>query len=89
VQGKALPLEYRDHPLKGGFKGCRDCNIALDWLLIYRLNDEALYRERTGAHVSSACSAPCRGYRQGAPDCQQQHYNYETQSGGPFKITRR
>ena len=51
VRGEALPLEYRDHPLKGDFKGCRDCHIEPDWLLIYRLNDEALYLERTGTHA--------------------------------------
>ena len=51
VRGETLPLEYRDHPLKGSFKGCRDCHIEPDWLMIYRLNDAALYLERTGTHA--------------------------------------
>ncbi len=51
VHGETLPPEYRDHPLKGNFKGCRDCHIEPDWLLVYRQNDEALYLERTGTHA--------------------------------------
>lgn len=51
VHDETLPSEYQDHPLKGNFKGCRDCHIEPDWLLMYRQHDEALYLERTGTHA--------------------------------------
>lgn len=35
IEGKPLPPEYLDHPLKGGWKGYRDSHIEPDWLLIY------------------------------------------------------
>lgn len=48
------PLEnrYRDHALTGSLKGHRDCHIEPDWLLIYRLNNEAqeIIFTRTGSH---------------------------------------
>ena len=36
-----IPLEekYRDHELKGKYKGFRECHIQPDWLLIYLLVD--------------------------------------------------
>ncbi|MDE7310133.1 MAG: type II toxin-antitoxin system YafQ family toxin [Eubacterium sp.] len=38
---KDLPLQNKDHDLKGNFAGKRECHIAPDWLLIYRIeNDE-------------------------------------------------
>ena len=52
ANGEQLPEKNRDHPLIGNFKGCRECHIAPDWLLIYELyNDELiLYLTRTGTH---------------------------------------
>jgi mRNA interferase YafQ len=50
ANGATLPSEYKDHPLKGNFKGCRDCHVEPDWLLIYRRDTETLYLERTGTH---------------------------------------
>ena len=46
------PLEpkHRDHPLKGNFKGRRDCHIEPDWLLIYKVDVDAIIFERTGTH---------------------------------------
>jgi|TARA_B110000967_G_C18620075_1_gene428386 mRNA interferase YafQ len=46
------PLEgkYRDHSLTGNWADSRDCHIAPDWLLIYRIADSTLYLERTGSH---------------------------------------
>jgi len=32
---KPLPIKYQDHPLKGNFKGYRDCHICPDYVLIY------------------------------------------------------
>lgn len=49
-RGKSLPSKYKDHPLIGNYKGCRECHIEPDWLLIYKLEDSALYLMRTGSH---------------------------------------
>jgi mRNA interferase YafQ len=50
--GEALDASYNDHPLKGQYKGCRECHITPDWLLIYEImNGELiLYLTRTGTH---------------------------------------
>ena len=33
--GKKLPTKYKDHELKGDWKGFRELHISPDWLLIY------------------------------------------------------
>ena len=48
--GKPLPVQYRDHPLKGEFASFRDCHIEPDWLLIYATTKEDLKLVRTGTH---------------------------------------
>jgi len=45
-----LPTELRDHKLIGNFKGRRECHLAGDWLLIYKLETGAVIFERTGSH---------------------------------------
>lgn len=49
-----LPLDekYKDHNLIGNYKGCRECHILPDWLLIYEIADDELilYLTRTGTH---------------------------------------
>lgn len=52
AEGKSLPAEYKDHDLIGDYKGCRECHIAPDWLLVYEIvKDELLlYLTRTGTH---------------------------------------
>lgn len=52
VNGKVLPIKYKDHNLSGNFKGCRECHITSDWLLIYEISDDELilYLTRTGTH---------------------------------------
>lgn len=50
VSGNSPGLEYKDHPLIGGWKGCRDCHIGPDWILIYKLEKNTLILERTGPH---------------------------------------
>jgi mRNA interferase YafQ len=49
---KQLPSKYKDHPLIGNWAGHRDCHILPDWLLIYRIDDDALIliATRTGTH---------------------------------------
>ncbi len=41
-QGKALEERFRDHELKGNFKGFRECHIQPDWLLIYLIENDIL-----------------------------------------------
>ncbi|MBR6373468.1 MAG: type II toxin-antitoxin system YafQ family toxin [Victivallales bacterium] len=52
ADGQNLPEEYNDHQLIGNYKGCRECHIAPDWLLIYKLFENVLVLElsRTGTH---------------------------------------
>lgn len=48
----SLPIDpkYKDHPLKGDYKGFRDIHIQPDWLLIYRIDNDKLLLYRTGSH---------------------------------------
>jgi len=45
-----LEKKYNDHELAGNWKGHRDCHIQPDWILIYRIETDALFLERTGTH---------------------------------------
>ena len=47
-----LLVKNRDHELEGEFAGCRECHIAPDWLLIYKVSGDSLvlYLMRTGTH---------------------------------------
>jgi mRNA interferase YafQ len=49
---RPLAPRHRDHALSGDRRGWRDCHIEPDWLLIYRVDDEAgdLILGRTGTH---------------------------------------
>lgn len=52
MDGQTLPDECHDHALIGDYKGCRECHIQPDWLLIYKLFENVLVLElsRTGTH---------------------------------------
>ena len=52
ADGKSLDEKYQDHSLSGELKGCRECHIQPDWLLIYEYDHENLYLylTRTGSH---------------------------------------
>lgn len=50
VEGKPLSPRHRDHALSGNWRKHRECHIAPDWLLIYRVNADDLILERTGSH---------------------------------------
>lgn len=52
AEGKPLPLEYRDYNLNGDYKGCRECHISPDWLLVYEVMEKELllYLTRLGTH---------------------------------------
>ena len=51
IEGRPLPATYRDHPLKGEWKGFRDLHIEPDWLLLYRVAGDELQLARTGTHA--------------------------------------
>ena len=52
AMGQPLAEKYKDHSLVGNYKGCRECHITPDWLLIYEIseNELILYLTRTGTH---------------------------------------
>lgn len=53
LQGLPLDEKYRDHELKGKYKGFRECHIQPDWLLIYLQENDVLTLTLvdTGTHV--------------------------------------
>lgn len=52
AMGAALDDKYKDHMLIENYKGCRECHITPDWLLIYEISEGnlILYLTRTGTH---------------------------------------
>ncbi len=40
--GKPLDEKFLDHPLQGEYKGCRECHLKPDLLLIYEIHDNIL-----------------------------------------------
>lgn len=49
-KGERLPAKHKDHKLTGFAKEYRECHIAPDWLLIYRIAGDDLILERMGSH---------------------------------------
>ena len=49
--GEQLPRARRDHPLKGEWKGWRECHVQPDWLLVYRATETEVQLGRTGTHA--------------------------------------
>lgn len=45
-----LEAKYSDHLLTGNWRGHRECHLAPDWLLIYRVEGNILKLIRTGSH---------------------------------------
>ncbi len=47
-----LEEKFCDHDLSGNFKGCRECHLEPDWLLIYEICDDVLVLilNRVGSH---------------------------------------
>lgn len=42
ASGEALPAKNRDHALTGNYAHHRECHVAPDWLLVYRVFEEIL-----------------------------------------------
>ena len=52
VEEETLEERYRDHALVGNWKGYRECHIAPDWLLIYKIEHNELLLATTGSHAN-------------------------------------
>jgi mRNA interferase YafQ len=52
IEEQPLEPKYCDHPLKGNWKGFRDCHIENDWVLIYRVDkkEQKILFVRLGTH---------------------------------------
>jgi len=50
VNLEPLEKKYKDHKLRGKFKNRRECHIEPDWLLIYKIEGDTIFFERTGSH---------------------------------------
>ena len=52
ANGEPLDDKYRDHTLTGDYKGCSECHIEPDWLLVYEIFDDmlVLLLNRVGSH---------------------------------------
>ena len=50
LDGKALPLEARDHNLIGDYSGFKEFHIGGDLLVIYCIEDDILRLTRIGIH---------------------------------------
>jgi len=52
ANGELLDAKYRDHDLIGDYRGCRECHIEPDWLLIYEVINDVLVLMlyRVGSH---------------------------------------
>ena len=48
--GERLEMKFHDHKLSGAWRDCRECHIAPDWLLVYRIVDNEIEFLRTGTH---------------------------------------
>jgi mRNA interferase YafQ len=52
LSGEKIPKRFKNHILKGNFKGFYECHITPDWLLIYSKQEtiKLITLIRTGTH---------------------------------------
>lgn len=52
ASGQLLPEKNKDHYLSGNWSNYRECHVAPDWLLIYKIENDILVLTlvRTGTH---------------------------------------
>lgn len=52
ANGQSLPEKNKDHSLSGNWSNYRECHVAPDWLLIYKIENDILVLTlvRTGTH---------------------------------------
>ncbi|EMH19515.1 type II toxin-antitoxin system YafQ family toxin, partial [Helicobacter pylori] len=55
-----IPLDekFKDHALSGTYKGCRECHIKPDVLLVYRVKNNVLTLVRLGSHSELFLNRP-------------------------------
>jgi mRNA interferase YafQ len=51
INRQPLQRKQRDHGLKGEWAGYRECHLADNWLLVYRIEGDNIYFARTGTHT--------------------------------------
>lgn len=49
IRGEKIPSEYYPHPLHGDYKGCMECHVEDDFLLIW-IEDDRIEVVRVGSH---------------------------------------
>lgn len=52
IDGKPLPLKYRNHALQGEWQHVRDCHIEGDWILLYELGTDPDGTETVTFHAT-------------------------------------
>lgn len=50
LNGVKLDEKYKDHPLRGKYKGYRECHVQPGLLLIYKRSKNGLHLHRLGSH---------------------------------------
>ena len=50
LEGKPLPSEALDHPLKGEWSSYREFHVSGDLLVIYKISQDTLFLARIGSH---------------------------------------
>ncbi|MDP8185330.1 type II toxin-antitoxin system YafQ family toxin [Phocoenobacter skyensis] len=50
INGKKLPVKYRDHALKGNYAIFRECHVKPDLLLVYYIENNVLKLVRLASH---------------------------------------
>ena len=50
IEGEPVPEKYQDHQLIAEYNGYRELHIKPDWLLVYKIEDDALTLARTVSH---------------------------------------
>ena len=48
--GNQIPAKYNPHSLLERLRGCKECHIESDWLLIWKEEPDAIKLIRTGSH---------------------------------------
>lgn len=51
IETGEVSTQYRPHRLSGNWEGYWDCHLAPDWVVIYQIDDIALYLVQTGTHA--------------------------------------
>jgi len=50
LKEEGLPIEAKEHPLKGNYSDFREFHISGDLLVIYKIEDDILKLVRIGSH---------------------------------------